>query len=229
MAQGDVRRALGLRRMRERVRVCWASQTQKTLGTVSCSTRSGVAQLRRRARIVLTMILADLQPARRSCRGRARAVECVRIARKLGDPPRLARNRSTVLASTWRRRSLPAPSSITSGALELFERAGDLVGQARCRNNIGIVYSSLGKWQRATGRADDVDCRCAERRGRTSGGHGGINLGVATYQVWQFDRAGSCSAKRSRSSRAEKSTERPLTRCTTRPSGSRARGGRIRA
>ena len=208
--QGETRRAISLRRMRERVRALLGQPNGRTLEHCLALDGEALANGFDDERVsLLTMIsqtygrLGDRVEAERV------AVECVRIAQQLGDPPRLAESLNR-LGITLAQDEPTRAIEHYERALELFERAGDLVGQARCRNNIGIVYSSLGKWQRAT---DELTSSIA--LARTAGtpehvGTAGINLGVAHLKCGDFERARELFGEALAIFATQKSTERQL-------------------
>ncbi|MGQ0712482.1 MAG: ATP-binding protein [Gemmatimonadaceae bacterium] len=208
--QGDARRALALRRMRERVRALLGQPNARTLEHCLALDAEAEAHGFDDERVsLLTMIsqtygrLGDRVEAERI------AVECVRIAEQLGDPLRLAESLNR-LGITLQQDDPAGAVEHYERALELFERAGDLVGQARCRNNIGIVYSSLGKWQRAT-----HELTTSMSLARSAGtpehvGTAGINLGVAHLKCGELERARELFGEALAIFAAQKSTERQL-------------------
>jgi tetratricopeptide (TPR) repeat protein len=208
--QGDVRRSLALRRMRERVRALLGQPNAKTLEHCLALDAEADAHGFDDERVsLLTMIsqtygrLGDRIEAERV------AVECVRIAQQLGDAPRLAESLNR-LGITLAQEEPTRAIEHYERALELFERAGDLVGQARCRNNIGIVYSSLGRWQRAT---DELTMSMSLARSAGTPEHvgtAGINLGVAHLKCGDFERARELFGEALAIFAAQKSTERQL-------------------
>ncbi len=208
--QGEGRRALALRRMRERVRALLGQPNTKTLEHCLALDAEAVAHDFNDERVsLLTMIsqtygrLGDRVEAERV------AVECVRIAQQLGDPLRLAESLNR-LGITLAQEEPNRAIEHYERALAVFERAGDLVGQARCRNNIGIVYSSLGKWQRAT---DELTTSMALARSAGTPEHvgtAGINLGVAHLKCGDFERARELFGEALAIFAAQKSTERQL-------------------
>ncbi|MDQ4079445.1 MAG: tetratricopeptide repeat protein, partial [Gemmatimonadota bacterium] len=208
--QGDMRRAFALRRMRERLRALLGQPNAKTLEHCLALDAEAEARGFDDERVsLLTMIsqtygrLGDRVEAERI------AVECVRIAEQLGDPLRLAESLNR-LGITLQQGEPERAVEHYERALALFERSGDLVGQARCRNNMGIVYSSLGKWQRAT-----QELTTSMSLARTAGtpehvGTAGINLGVAHLKCGEFERARELFGEALAIFAAQKSTERQL-------------------
>ncbi|HJU66613.1 MAG TPA: diguanylate cyclase [Gemmatimonadaceae bacterium] len=208
--QRESRRAIALRRMRERVRALLGQPNTRTLQHCLALDAEAVANGFDDERVsLLTMIsqtygrLGDRVEAERV------AVECVRIAQQLGDPLRLAESLNR-LGITLAQEEPNRAIEHYERALELFERAGDLVGQSRCRNNMGIVYSSLGKWQRAT---DELTSSMALARSAGTPeqvGTAGINLGVAHLKCGDFERARELFGEALAIFAAQKSTERQL-------------------
>ena len=208
--QGDTRRSVALRRMRERVRALLGQPNGKTLEHCLALDAEAEAHGFDDERVsLLTMIsltygrLGDRVEAERV------AVECVRIAQQLGDAPRLAESLNR-LGITLAQEEPTRAIEHYERALELFERAGDLVGQARCRNNIGIVYSSLGRWQRAT---DELTTSMSLARSAGTPEHvgtAGVNLGVAHLKCGDFERARELFGEALAIFAAQKSTERQL-------------------
>jgi diguanylate cyclase (GGDEF)-like protein len=208
--QGDARRSLELRRMRERVRALLGQPNARTLEHCLALDAEAEAHGFDDERVsLLTMIsqthgrLGDRAEAERI------AVECVRIAEQLGDPLRLAESLNR-LGITLQQGEPERAVEHYERALSLFERAGDLVGQARCRNNMGIVYSSLGKWQRAT-----QELTTSMSLARSAGtpdhvGTAGINLGVAHLKCGDLERARELFGEALAIFAAQKSTERQL-------------------
>ena len=208
--QGDARRALALRRMRERVRALLGQPNARTLEHCLALDAEAESHGFDDERVsLLTMIsqtygrLGDRVEAERI------AVECVRIAEQLGDPLRLAESLNR-LGITLQQDEPARAVEHYERALHLFERAGDLVGQARCRNNMGIVHSSLGKWQRAT-----HELTTSMSLARSAGtpehvGTAGINLGVAHLKCGDFERARELFGEALAIFAAQKSTERQL-------------------
>jgi diguanylate cyclase (GGDEF)-like protein len=208
--QRDMRRALALRRMRERLRALLGQPNTRTLEhCLALDAEADTHGFDDERVSLLTMIsqtygrLGDRVEAERI------AVECVRIAEQLGDPLRLAESLNR-LGITLQQEEPERAVEHYERALALFERAGDLVGQARCRNNMGIVYSSLGKWQRAT-----QELTTSMSLARSAGtpehvGTAGINLGVAHLKCGEFERARELFGEALAIFAAQKSTERQL-------------------
>jgi diguanylate cyclase (GGDEF)-like protein len=208
--QGDARRALALRRVRERIRALLGQSNSKTLEHCLALDAEAEANGFNEERVsLLTMISQTYGRLGDRVEGERIAVECVRIAQQLGDPPRLAESLNR-LGITLAQEEPTRAIQHYERALELFERAGDLVGQARCRNNIGIVYSSLSKWKEAT-----HELTTSMSLARSAGtpehvGTAGINLGVAHLKCGDFEQARELFGEALAIFAAQKSTERQL-------------------
>jgi diguanylate cyclase (GGDEF)-like protein len=208
--QGDVRRALALRRMRERVRVLLGQPNTKTLEHCLALDTEALAHGFDDERVsLLTMISQTYGRMGDRIEAERVAAECVRIAQQLGNPLRLAESLNR-LGVTLAQDEPARAIEHYERALVMFEHAGDLVGQARCRNNIGIVYSSLSQWERAT-----KELTTAMSLARSAGtpehvGTAGINLGVAHLKCGDFERARELFGEALAIFAAQKSTERQL-------------------
>jgi diguanylate cyclase (GGDEF)-like protein len=208
--QGDARRALTLRRMRERVRALLGQPNAKTLEHCLTLDAEALSQGFDDERVsLLTMISQTYGRMGDRIEAERVASECVRIAQQLGDPLRLADSLNR-LGVTLAQDEPARAIEHYDRALELFQRAGDLVGQARCRNNLGIVYSSLSQWDRAT-----QELTTAMALARSAGtpeqiGTAAINLGVVHLKCGDFERARELFGEALAIFAAQKSTERQL-------------------
>jgi tetratricopeptide (TPR) repeat protein len=187
--QGDRRRTLPLRRMRERVRGILGQPFRSTLG--SCLALDEEAQEigAEREHVALLMMisqtygrLGERQSAERT------ALECVHQAERLSDPTLLADSLNRLALSCDYARSNQA-EELYRRALSLYQRLGDQRGQARCHNNLGIVYTRTNEWNRARTEFD-----AALALGRSCGatdlwGLAGLNLGVVLLKGGDFDGA----------------------------------------
>lgn len=187
--QSDGRRALTLRRMRERARM--------ELGQPARTTLDALAQLEKEAeslgfdseRLAILMMVSQTYGRLGDQRTAERiAVECVAMAETLGDKGLLAgalnRLGNTVVSEAPGR-----AYAAYSRALELFDAIGDVRGQARTYGNLGIAAqfeSRLDEAQQAYGRAITV--------ARSGGmpdvwGLAALNLGVLSQKCGDYDRA----------------------------------------
>jgi tetratricopeptide (TPR) repeat protein len=187
--QGDRKRSLSLRVMRERLRGLLGQPARQTLD-VAAALDAEAQQLGADAERVslLRMIslsqwrLGDTQASERV------AWEAVRLAEKVGDPALLGD--SLMRLATAIQQDQPSQAlGIQQRALALWETLGDRRGQARCHNNLATAYVALGNWEEAKRHLTT-----AISMGRTAGtpdlwGLAALNLGVIYLKGGDFDRA----------------------------------------
>jgi tetratricopeptide (TPR) repeat protein len=186
---GDAKRALSLRRMRQRIRSLLGQPARQMLDACLELDAEARALGDDAERIpVLTMLsqthqrLGDPQSAEKI------AWECVRMAEKVGQPTLLADSLNR-LGITLEQDHPDQATEIYRRALEMYTEAGDAPGEARCRNNLGIVYSLGGKWELAR-----KELTAAIALARATGapdlwGVAALNLGVAWLKCGEYDRA----------------------------------------
>jgi tetratricopeptide (TPR) repeat protein len=187
--QSDERRALTLRRMRERARMELGQPAKKTLDALIELDNEAMRLGFDRERVaILTMAsqthgrLGDQRTAERV------AAEGVEMAEAIGDPGLLgdALNR---LGNTIVSESPGKAHANYQRALELLQQTGDVRGQARCYGNLGIAAQFEGRLDEAVqafGRAITV--------ARSAGmpdlwGVAALNLGVLSQKFGDYDRA----------------------------------------
>jgi tetratricopeptide (TPR) repeat protein len=187
--QGDERRALTLRRMRERARIELGQPASKTLDALSAldAEASRLGFDRERVAILLATSqtygrLGDHRMAERI------ASDVVAMAEKIGDPALIgdALNRLGTAALS----EAPARAhDAYAKALALYESIGDVRGQARIHGNLGIVAqfeSRLDDAFDSYGRSIAV----ARAGGMPDlSGVAALNLGVLSQKCGEYDRA----------------------------------------
>jgi diguanylate cyclase (GGDEF)-like protein len=186
---GDVRRALPLRRMRERVRAALGQPARRTLeACLSLDAQAQALAADGERAALLTLIsqthvrLGDRAAAERVAR------ECAALAERVGDP-RLLADSLKQLGVTIEPDSTERAAECYRRALALYEQAGDVAGQARCHNNLGVVHTSRGEWEAAR-----TTLRRAIALGRSTGapdlwGLFSLNLGVVQLRCGDYDGA----------------------------------------
>lgn len=186
--RGDRLRALTLRRIRERARRELGQPARIILEALRGLDEEAKALGSDRERVeILTMEsqtyarLAEPQLAEQL------AEECVRIAEHVGDTAlrAAALNR---LGITVRSRSPIKAREYFNSALELFQRLGDVRGQARCHNNLGVTHAEVHADQGRDSLA------MAMSLARSAGmpdlaGTAALNLGVLMQKGGDHDRA----------------------------------------
>jgi tetratricopeptide (TPR) repeat protein len=189
VGKGDARRALTLRRMRERARKELAHPAKLTL--------ESLLQLDEEARSlgfvsesieILMMLsqtygrLGDPLSAERT------ANECVETAEQYGDLFLLtqALNR---LAVTLEIDHADRAEQMYGRTLEIAQRTGDAAAQARCHNNLGNIAARRNDWQKAR---QSYGTAIALARGAAmpdGWGVAALNLGVSYVRSGDYERA----------------------------------------
>ena len=189
VGKGDAKRALTLRRMRERAR--------KELGRPPNLSLESLLKLEQEARslgfvserIEIMMMLSqtygrlgDLVAAERT------AKECVETAERHGDLMLLTQA-LTRLAVTLEIDDPDHAEEIYLRTLEIGQQTGDAAVQARSHNNLGNIAIRRNDWQRAR-----TSYRNAIALARGAGipdiwGVAALNLGVTHHRTGEYDRA----------------------------------------
>ena len=189
VGKGDAKRALTLRRMRERAR--------KELGRPPNLSLESLLQLEKEAqslgfvseRIEIMMMLSqtysrlgDLVAAERM------AKECVETAERQGDLMLLTQA-LTRLAATLQIDDPDRAEEIYLRTLDIGQQTGDAAVQARAHNNLGNIAIRRNDWQKAR-----TSYRNAIALARGAGipdiwGIAALNLGVTHHRTGEYDRA----------------------------------------
>ena len=187
--QNDRLRSLSLRVMRERLRGFLGQPARQTLQAVLALDAEAQALGADHERVHLLKMLSQAhwrlgEPQA----GEKVAWECVHLAEKVGDPTLLGESLIR-LGSAIQHDQPQQALKVHARALEIWETLGDRRGQARCHNNLGIVYVVLGDWEKAK-----QHLTTAITIGRTAGtpdlwGLAALNLGVVYLKSGEFDRA----------------------------------------
>lgn len=187
--QGDRHRALTLRRMRERAR--------KELGQPALVTLDALRELDREAsslgsdreRVEILTMLSQMHGRLGEPKEAERlATECVEMAERVGDASLIA-GALNRLAITVQHVSPQRAREYFERALVLFQRLGDVRGQARCHNNLGIAAQI--EMRADYGRES---LTMAMTLARSAGmpdlsGTAALNLGVVTQKLGDYERA----------------------------------------
>ncbi len=187
--QRDDRRTLTLRRMREWARKELGQPARRSLEALQAldleASRLGFDEERVAILTLLSQVYGRLGETRESARI---AAECVEMAERIGDPLLLA-EALTRFGTTVSSESPRRARECYERALELARQAGDIRGQVRCYNNLGIVLQ--------------VDSQIAEAReslataislARASAmadlwAAAALNLGLIFQKLGDYDRA----------------------------------------
>jgi tetratricopeptide (TPR) repeat protein/GGDEF domain-containing protein len=187
--QGDENRALTLRRMRERARMELGQPAKVSLDSLTSLDADARALGNDGERLALMMMISQTH-ARLGDHETASAIaeDCVRMAEEVGDKVLLAAAEMRLGGSLLS----PKPGKARvwyEKALQIFEELGDVRGQARAYNNIGISEQFEAHLDAATEafiRAINVS--------RAGGmpdvwGLAALNLGVLFQKRGDYDRA----------------------------------------
>jgi tetratricopeptide (TPR) repeat protein len=187
--QGDMKRALSLRRIRERARMEQGQPVRVTLEALSKLDAQAIALGDERERVALLMMASQaygrLGDQRRAA---TMAQDSVTAAEKLGDNALLADAHTRFGLSVVAESPADARHSFDK-ALRLFDEVGDVRGQARGHTHLGIAAlfeARLDDAQHAFSRAIAV--------ARAAGvadiwGLASQNLGVLLQKRGEYDRA----------------------------------------
>lgn len=189
VGQGDRQRALTLRRMRERAR--------KELGQPALITVDALRELDKEASAlgsdrerveILTMLSQMYSRLGETKEAERLAAECVEMAERVGDDSLIAGSLNR-LAITMQHEAPARARGYFERALALFQRLGDVRGQARCHNNLGITAQL--EMRPDYGRES---LAMAMTLARAAGmpdlsGTAALNLGVVIQKVGDYDRA----------------------------------------
>ncbi|HUF26401.1 MAG TPA: diguanylate cyclase [Gemmatimonadaceae bacterium] len=187
--QGDRKRSLALRRQRERVRGLLGQPASTTLEACQALDEEAKTFGFDTERVALLTMISQAH-GRLGERPSAERIawEAVRMSEKLGEPTLLADSLNR-LGITLQHDEPAQAIDIFKRALALYEREGDRRGQARCHNNMGIIYTQWGDWDNA-----QRTLTTAISIGRTAGtpdlsGLAALNLGVVFVKSGEYERA----------------------------------------
>jgi tetratricopeptide (TPR) repeat protein len=189
VGKGDVRRALTLRRMRERARKELAHPAKLTLESLLQLDEEAKSLGFVSERIEILMMLSQTYGRLGDPRAAERtANECVETAEEHGDLMLLtqALNR---LAVTLQMDNPDAAAQIYRRTLEIAQRTGDAAAQARCHNNLGNIAATRNDWQKAR---QSYGTAIALARGAGMPdlwGIAALNLGVSYHRSGDYERA----------------------------------------
>ena len=187
--QGDDRRALTLRRMRERARMELGQPARVTLDALTSLDEEAVTLRFDRERVAI-LLLISLTHARLGDKPTSEriAAEGVKMAEGIGDTMLLAdavtRHGNSMISDAPTR-----AHPILSRALELYEAAGDVRGQARSHMNMGVAAQFESRLEEAT-EAYSRALTVARAGGMPDvWGLAALNLGVLAQKRGEYDRA----------------------------------------
>ena len=187
--QGDERRALSLRRLRERARMELGQAARVTLDELTALDADAKRLGFDRERVSILLLMSQIQGRLGDKRTSERmAAEGVEMAETLGDPALLA-DAVTRLGNSILSESPARAYPILRRALELYESTGDMRGQARTYGNLGVA----AQWESRLDEARQAYSR-AIAIARAGGmldlwGAASLNLGVLLQKCGEYGRA----------------------------------------
>lgn len=187
--QSDGRRALTLRRMRERARLEQGQPARITLDALSVLDSDAKRLGFDRERIALLMMASQTYGRLGDQRTAVRiAHECVEMAEQLGDDTL----RADALTRLGNSQVAEAPGQALAAfadALTLYEAVGDVRGQARGHNHLGIASAIEGRPDEAQ-QAFARSIAVAKAAGIPDvWGLAAQNLGVLCQKLGEYDRS----------------------------------------
>lgn len=189
VGKGDARRALTLRRMRERARKELAHPAKLTLESLLQLDMEARALGFVSERIEILMMLSqtygrlgDEAEAERT------AVECVETAEGHGDLMLVAQALNR-LAATLQQEEPDRAEQIYRQALSIAEQIGDARGQARCHNNLGNIAARRNAWQEARNSYGTAIALARAAGMPDLWGIAALNLGVSYHRSGDYERA----------------------------------------
>jgi diguanylate cyclase (GGDEF)-like protein len=187
--QGDRHRALTLRRMRERARKELGQPALVTLDALRELDKEASALGSNRERVEILTMLSQIYSRVGEPKEAVRlATECLEMAERDGDDSLIA-GALNRLAITMQHEDPKRARGYFERALVLSQRIGDVRGQARCHNNLGI--NAQIEMRADYGRES---LTMAMSLARAAGmpdlsGTAALNLGVVTQKLGDYERA----------------------------------------
>lgn len=187
--RGDRHRSVVLRCMRERARKELGQPARVTLDALSALDsevqRLGLARERVDILLMLSQTYGRLGEVKEAIRI---ASTCVENAEKAGDQMLLAQALNRLAAALHQEESDRAEEHYRR-ALEIFQRIGDVRGQARCYNNLGNIAAARNAWQEAR-QSYSTAISLARSAGMPDlWGTAASNLGLTYQRSGDFERA----------------------------------------
>jgi tetratricopeptide (TPR) repeat protein len=187
--QGDRHRALTLRRMRERARKELGQHAKVTLDALRALDEEAeeLGFVRERVEI-LTMLSQTYGRLGEGKNAERLAAKCVEMAEQLGDESLIA-SALQRLAITVEQENPGRARGYYERALQLFQKLGDVRGQAGCHSNLGIVSHFEAKFDEAR-KSYTMAISLARAAGMPDlSGTASLNLAVMTQRLGDFERA----------------------------------------
>ncbi len=187
--QNDARRALTLRRMRERARMELGQPARGTLKARAALDERARDVDSPRARVAVLMRVSQTHGRLGDHATAAQiAADCVAMAERLDDPL-ISADAFTRLGSASVAESPARGRAAYTRALELYEAASDVRGQARSYNNLGIAAQFEGRLEEAAAAFLKSIALSRSAGMPDMWGLGAVNLGVLSQRLGEYDRS----------------------------------------
>ena len=190
LAHADPRRTIAPRRIRERIRSFLGQPARQTLGACTALDEEARSRGSEAERVALHVMISQAH-SRLGERALAEkmAGAGVSLAERLGN--------SGLIADSLVRFGItrdPVDSDearlVFRRALGLYEGIGDLRGQARCHNNLGISHQLRGEWSEAQAELERAISAARGAGMREIWGLAALNSGVMALKRGDHERAG---------------------------------------
>ena len=187
--QGDKRRTLTLRRMRERARKELGQPARRSLDALRAmdeeAARLGFAEERVAILTLLSQVHGRLGETREAARI---AAECVEMAEQIGDGLLLA-EALTRFGITIETESPRRARDYYRRALDLARAGGDIRAQVRCHNNLGIVLQVDSEIEAARESLTTAIALARAAGMADLWAAAALNLGLISQKLADYDRA----------------------------------------
>lgn len=187
--QNDGRRSLTLRRVREKARMEQGQQARVTLTTLTAlgdqALELGFDQERVAILILVSQThsrLGDDRMAEQS------AAEAMSMAETLSDP-RLLADAALRLGGCLLTAAPTRAHDLVTRAVGLYESLGDIRGQVRCQNSLGVIAQFEGHVADAVAAFTQAVSMAKVAGMPDVGGAAALNLGVMQQKQGEFDKA----------------------------------------
>ena len=187
--QGDRHRALTLKRMRERARKELGQHAKVTLDALTALDKEAeeLGFVRERVEI-LTMLSQTYGRLGESKSAENLALKCVEMAEQLGDEALIA-GALQRFAITVEQENPGRAREYYERALQIFQKLGDVRGQAGCHSNLGIVSHFEARFDDAR-KSYSMAISLARAAGMPDlSGTASLNLAVMTQRLGDYERA----------------------------------------
>ena len=208
--QGDDRRTLTLRRMRERARQELGQPARRSLEALRAlddeATRLGFDEERVAVLTLLSQIHGRLGESREAARI---ANECVAMAERIGDPLLLA-EALTRFGTTIETESPKRARECYERALGLARQAGDIRAQVRCYNNLGLVLQAESEIEAARESLTTAIALARAAGVADLWAAAALNFGLIIHKLGDYERARAAFSEAFELSASLKNTEYQL-------------------